>query len=273
MKFLIIASKKDPAGMNIVENLKKLKCQIPIKIISNDLIYSDNIDKNIDADFIIFASKHRSEKEVKTLSVHTIGNFKKAEFGGKSEILCPSHALIFKHFFQTLNKIKQKYDLNYEVSMEATHHGPYIETPNIFIEIGSTENEWKDERAGKLVAETIIESIKSYNKNEKYKIAFGIGGPHYCNNFNEIQLNSDYALSFIMPEYSLPLTKKNLAELINKTKQKVEYVLVDWKGLGKADQRNQTLDLVKKSGLKIIRTSEAKISINNWNYQKTMRIN
>ncbi len=259
MKPIIIASKKDPAGINIIENLKKLKCKIPIELIDNELIYSDNIDKDIDADFIIFASKHRSEKEVKTLSIHTIGNFKKAEFGGKSEILCPSSALIFKHFFRILNRIKQKYDLNYEVSMEATHHGPYVETPSIFIEIGSTETEWKDAEAGELIAEAIIEAIKSFDKNEKCKIAFGVGGKHYCNNFNEIQLNSDYALSFIMPEYSLPLTEKNLNELITKTKEKTEYVLVDWKGLGNADKRNQVLDLLKKSGLKIVKTSEAKV--------------
>ena len=29
------------------------------------------------------------------------------------------------------------------VSLEATHHGPYLRAPSLFIEIGSTEAEWE----------------------------------------------------------------------------------------------------------------------------------
>jgi len=52
MKYLIIASKKDPAGMNIIENLKKLNCQIPIHLVETEIIHTENIDKKFDTDFI-----------------------------------------------------------------------------------------------------------------------------------------------------------------------------------------------------------------------------
>ncbi|MBS3092818.1 hypothetical protein J4466_05365 [Candidatus Pacearchaeota archaeon] len=266
MKPLIIASKKDPAGVNIIENLKKLNCKIPIHLVDTDIVHAENIDKTLknelklDFDFIIFASKHQSVKKVRSLSVHPIGNWKKADFGGKDSTICPSNALVLKHFFQTLEKAMKNEDLDYQLTMESTHHGPYIETPCLFIEIGSTSEEWNDKKTGELIAKIIIDSINTIkNKdNKNLKIAFGIGGPHYCPNFNPIQLNNNFAISHVIAEYALPLTEKQVSEAINKTLPKPHYVLVDWKGLGNATQRNNALDILKKFNLEIVKTSEGK---------------
>ncbi|MAG07457.1 transposase [Candidatus Pacearchaeota archaeon] len=254
MNPIILASKKDPAGLNIVDNLKKLGCKIPIHLVETEIIHAENIDKTLNADFIIWASKHQSEKEIKTLTVHPIGNFNKAEFGGKPKTICPSNPLILKHFFQTLNKNN---NLDYKVSMEATHHGPHIETPSLFIEIGSTKKQWQDKKAGELIAKTILESIKTFSKNSS-QVAIGIGGPHYCPNFNKIQLENKFALSHIIPEYALPINEKMIQQTIDKTTKKPEYAILDWKGLGKAEQKNKILEILKDFNLKIIKTSEAK---------------
>lgn len=252
---IIIASKKDLAGMNIIENLKLLNCKIPIKIIEEDLITAENIDKNLDADFIIFASKHKSQKENKTLSIHSIGNFQEAEYGGKPKTLSPSSAIINKHFFQNLEKNNNS---DYQITLEATHHGPFIETPSLFIEIGSTKNQWQDKEAGKIIAKTIIESVKSF-REKNYEVAICIGGPHYCPNFNEIQLGEKFAISHVMPEHALPLTDELLNELVEKTVEKIDCFILDWKGLGKVEQRNNVFTLLEKSGKKILRTKEAKL--------------
>jgi len=273
MKPIILASKKDPAGMNIIENLKELNCKIPIHIVDSDIVHAENIDKQLktklkkelklDFDFIIFASKHQSVKKIRSLSVHPIGNWKNADFGGKNEIICPSNALILKHFFQTLEKNMQNENLDYNLTMEATHHGPYIETPCLFIEIGSTSEEWNNKKAGKIIAETIIKSVNTFknvkeHKFKNLKIAFGIGGPHYCPNFNEIQLGNKFAISHVIAEYALPLTPSMVAEAINKTIPKPSSILIDWKGFGNATQRNHALELLRKFNLEIIKTSEGK---------------
>ena len=251
---IIIASRNDLAGMNIVENLKKLGCKTKIEIIEGDLITAENIDKKYQTDFIIFASRHKSEKETKTLSVHSIGNFNDAKFGGKPGTLCLSNALINKVFFKKLNEIAKKENSDYELTMEATHHGPCIETPSLFIEIGSTEKQWKDKKAGKIIAETIINSVNE--KLEDCKIAFGIGGPHYCPSFNKIQLGDKIAISHVISAYSFPLTDKIIEETVSKTKEKVDFVLLDWKGLGNAESRNNILDILKKFNLKILKTKD-----------------
>ncbi len=255
MKPLIIASKKDPAGMNIVENLKKLNCKIPIYLTENELIHAESIDENLEADFIIFASKHQSIKNIPSLTVHTVGNFGEAKFGGQKQKLCPASSKLTKHFFQNLSKNSKK--LDYEISLEVTHHGPLIKTPCLFIEIGSVLSQWKDKKAGEIIAKTILDSLSSFQE-KNFLTAIGIGGPHYCPNFNQIQLEKKYAISYIFPQYNLPLTEYLVKEAISKTKEKVDLFIVDWKGLGNLEIKNQTLKTLEKFNLPIFKTKQAK---------------
>jgi len=155
-KFLIVASKLDKAGTNITTQLSQFG-DFKFYLVDKEIIYTENLDieKINQYDFIIFASKHKSEKREKTLSVHAPGNWRSADFGGKTEKVCKTSALFLKQIFEKLNENKEKYNLkNYKVTMEATHHGPLIDKPCIFIEIGSTENEWTDRRAAFIIAKT-----------------------------------------------------------------------------------------------------------------------
>jgi len=151
MRFAVVASRKDYAGINIVEALVKINKNILIFLVEQEIVYARKIDK-LDADFIVFASKHQSEKGVKTLTVHPVGNWHKADFGGEDEKLCRCSAEMLKLFFVKLKENAEKYNINSSVSMEVTHHGPYIQKPCLFIEIGSNENDWKDKKAGEVVA-------------------------------------------------------------------------------------------------------------------------
>jgi len=187
------------------------------------------------------------------LSVHAPGNWGAAEMGGKKRQVCLTSSLFLKHLFQILNQEVKKANSDYEVTLEATHHGPYIEKPCCFIEIGSCEENWRDKKAGLIIAETIKKAITT--KVKKHKTAIGIGGPHYCPNFNKIQLNSDYALSHIIPQYSFPVTEEMIKQAINKTQEKVDLVLLDWKGL-KSEQRQELVRLLNSLNLDYKRTSE-----------------
>ena len=148
-KYLIVASKKDRAGMNITTQLSQFG-DFSFYLIEDEAIYTENLDlqKINEYDFIIFASKHESEKREKTLSIHAPGNFRNAQLGGENGKLCKSSALFQKQMFERLNQNVKAHELNnYKVTLECTHHGPLIEKPCIFIEIGSTGTEWEDRRA------------------------------------------------------------------------------------------------------------------------------
>jgi D-aminoacyl-tRNA deacylase len=272
-KYLIVASKKDIAGINITTALSQFRKNPIISSIGNssnfdfylceeEIIYTENLnlEKINSYDFIIFASKHQSEKHTKTLSIHSPGNFKESNLGGESGKICPSSALFQKKLFENLNNISKEYDMQekYEVTLECTHHGPLIDKPCVFIEIGSTEEEWKNRKAAFIIAKTISETIEKFKENPYHEIVIGIGGPHYCPNFNKIQLNSNYAISHIISGYNLPFTESMFLEAIEKTVEEVDLFILDWKGLPNSEERERIIEILDKNYMRYKKTKEIK---------------
>lgn len=256
--YLIVASKLDKAGINITTQLSQFG-NFHFYLVENEMIYDENLDKaKINQyDFIIFASRHVSEKGGKTISIHAPGNWNKAQFGGKDGKVCKTSAQFQKQLFEKLNKTLEKFPLKgYELTLECTHHGPLIDKPCVFVEIGATEREWKDRKAAFVVAKAVSEIMKEFKENPYNEVAIGIGGPHYCPSFNKIQLNSNVAISHVISQYAFPLKEEMIQEAIAGTTEDVDMLLLDWKGLGNAEQRQQVMDVVNKFYIQKRRTSE-----------------
>jgi len=270
-KYLVIASKKDAAGIAITANLSQFRKNPVLSsmgkssngfdfyLVDEEIIHTENLnlEKINKYDFIIFASKHESVKKEKSLSVHAPGNWRKAEMGGEDQKICLSSGLFQKYLFEKLQENTKKFQLSdYNVTLECTHHGPLIEKPCVFIEIGSTEKEWADRKAAFVISKTIAETIEEFKKNDYREVAVGIGGPHYCPNFNKIQLNSNIALSHVIPQYSLPLSEEMIRESILKTEEEIDFFLLDWKGLGNSEQRQQVTDMLDRLDVTYKKTSD-----------------
>lgn len=260
MRFAIIYSKLDPAGVNIIERLKEISFtpQFPIIELKKETIFSDDITekkypelKNID--FLVFATKHRSEKGNPSLSIHAPGNWRGADLGGQPGKICKTSAFVMKYLFQELNKNyeedKSNLKQDYQITLEVTHHGPQINLPCCFIELGSSEFQWQDKEAAKILAKTIL-TLQNYNSvaSHPWQAVIGIGGGHYNQAANKIMLRTNYAVGHIIPKYSLPVTESMLIEAESKTQEQIARVLLDWKGLGQYKQ--DTVNLLKKMGLK-----------------------
>src|SRR3989344_1790683 len=257
-KFLIVASKLDKAGTNITTQLSQF-WNFKFYLVDQEIIYTENLDleKINSFDFVIFASKHKSESREKTLAVHAPGNWRSADIGGESGSVCRSSALFMKQAFEKIHENMLQYHLkDYKLTLEATHHGPLIDKPCVFIEIGSTENEWGDRRVGFIVAKAISETIKSFKINPYNEIAIAIGGPHYCPNFNKIQLKSNVAISHVISQYSFPLTEEMIKEAIEKTEEEIDFVLLDWKGLGTSEQRQKIIEVLDRMYVNYKKTSD-----------------
>ena len=260
MRFAIAYSKKDEAGINIVNKLKKISFlpHVPIIELKKETIISEDLNKKNyprlkNIDFLIFASKHESEKKESSLCLHAPGNWRGAEFGGESGKICFTSAFIWKYLIQELNKNAK--DLSgYKITLECTHHGPLIEIPCGFIEVGSNKEQWNDEKAIEIIARTII-SLKNFKLNSKWIPCIGIGGPHYCPNFNKIQLNSNYAISHVIPSYIYPITESMLKQAEQKTKEQIKEVLIDWKSFN-SHERQEVVNLLNKVSLNYKRTNE-----------------
>ncbi len=261
-KYLIIASKKDKAGINITTSLSQFG-NFNFHLVEEDILHKENLDleRISQFDFIIFASKHQSEKKEKTLSIHVPGNpYPRADAGGEPNKVCQGSALFNKQLFENLQTIAKEHELDkkYKITLEGTHHGPLINKPCAFIEIGSTDFEWSDRKAAFVIAKTIKKTIEEFKENPYNEIAIGIGGPHYCPNFNKLQGNSNIALAHIIPQYALSLTEEVLKEVLDKTQEEVDFAVLDWKGLGKSAQRQEVIDLLEKNYVSWKKTSEIK---------------
>ena len=257
-KFLIVASKLDKAGVNITTQLSQFG-DFKFYLVNDEIIQTENLDleKINQFDFIIFASKHKADSKSKTLSVHAPGNWRSAEYGGLPGKACKSSALFMKQVFEKIHENTLQYNLkDYSLTLEATHHGPLIEKPCIFIEIGPTEIEWADRRAGFIIAKSISETLKNFKVNPYNEIAIAIGGPHYCPNFNKLQLKSNVAISHVISQYAFPFTEEMIKEAIEKTEEELDFVVLDWKGLGKAEEREKIIEILEKNYIQYKKTSE-----------------
>ncbi len=264
LDFAIIASTRDAAGMNIAGQLQKMQkfpasiggSKADVFLVDDELIHCENIDQKIGAGTFIFASQHVSEAKVHSLTVHSIGNWGAASKGGreKSLVSCPSD--LMKAFLKLLAEKASAARLDYEVVQEATHHGPYLEKPAVFIEIGSDEGRWKDVDAGKIVAETIVEAIGGFGSDDKkVRVAVGLGGLHYASAFRKAMLSDDVSVGYICPKHSLELLDgEMLKQAMRKSVPNADSAILDWKGLGK--EKGRIVQLLSSLGINYRRTSE-----------------
>lgn len=259
MKVAIIACTPDPAGMNIrqrlLENYDFRKTDEtfsghPVFIINTPLhevklyqsdiqsIFNEDIDKMIDADIFIFATTHKAASGIHSLSVHAPGNWSKAGLGGKDFSLPPAPSRILRFSLFKLEEFAQ--GLGFEIMQECTHHGPYLEKPVMFIEIGSNEETWENKDAALAIAKTLIFVLS--NPLPEYDIALGIGGPHHTPNFKKHMQKTNYCYGHICPMYQLEhLTKDIVQQAMDKSGAKK--IFVDWKGLKSyKEQIKQILD-------------------------------
>lgn len=251
----IIVSKEDIAGLNIKKQLlghfdfKEKKTlykgnkvlvfrDFELYTIEDLQIYADYVDE-IPAEVLIFASRHSSGKGTPSLTAHCIGNWgPEAKLGGKPKTLVPAVPSLIKNYLIGLTWQRSKKSLDYEVVVEVTHHGAFLKKPAVYIELGSSEKQWKDENAALAIAETIINNTTFGN----YKTAIGIGGPHYHLEFTKLMLKTNYAIGHICPKYALEFfDEKMLQAAISSSMESVQEIVLDYKGLGEEKQRIKEL--------------------------------
>ncbi|MEM1988915.1 MAG: D-aminoacyl-tRNA deacylase [Candidatus Woesearchaeota archaeon] len=231
--FEIVVSTTDPASLNIYNFLKQ-------KQLKNTKFYFTELDGiyadiNSDADFLIVLSTHSSQTQKPCLTLHSVGNFRNAELGGISNTLMPTDGILIRSLFLTLKKYSP-----IDVDLEATHHGPVTNKPTVFVEIGSTEKEWNDPSLGKIWANVLEEAINNFDYKVEIPTAIYVGGLHYS---KASSLLDEFAIGHVCAKYNLPITEKDLLEMIVKTNPKPQYILVERKGLG--EYKQETIALIE----------------------------
>ena len=221
----MVVSEQDIAGKNMLNSFETRdydNSKYELKVIPQDIIYPEKID-DWGFEFCVFASRHRSRAGTPSLTVHSTGNFGKADYGGEERTLQNTLANAKHNIYQELRECS----LDYEVTLEVTHHGPTnFETPLFFVEIGSSETQWRDEEAAEFVVDCILSGLQS---KKKHQTAIGFGGGHYAPKFSEME---SVAFSHICPKYAADdLTEDLIKQMIDKTADGVDFAVLDEKGL------------------------------------------
>lgn len=268
MKYIII-SEANVASRNIGKFLENKKFGKDINIIKteNNVLELDSNLKNIkDAEIVIVASSHKSEAGVPMLNAHFTGNFgEDVSHGGSARTLAIAPALYQRAAVLEYAKL-QAADGRlraYKVGIEATHHGPTLNLPILFVEVGSTEKEWNDLAACGAAAKVIMKLVSGAERSapstyglgaaqahEKIRVVTGFGGGHYCPQFTKKLFDGGFAFGHICPKYAANnLTEDIIMQAINKTVPKPEKVLVEWKGLT-SDHRKKIIEILEKNKIK-----------------------
>lgn len=266
----IITSKKDIASMNIKDKLLSMhpfketsdyvfgnplykSKQLTLITIEHDLVFADFLEEKLDFKTFIFASRHESMAKLPSLLTHAPGNFtNQVKLGGLPKRLCIASPNAMLSALKELKRQQIRQGLSgWEVSFEATHHGPFLEkTAAIFVEIGSSPDEWSNDKAGEAVASAILEAAFS---DEKGEVSIAFGGPHYTPKISKYALNKEIPVGHIAPKYVLDeLGEDMILQMIERTRGYVKYALLDWKGM-RSIHREKLTALLKNLGLELVR--------------------
>ena len=255
---LLVAYKNDPAGHNMAKFISQsmnrdgeIYCGNNFDLIEIDspAISADWLDKKYDYDGFIFLSKHAAESGTLALTCHSTGNFDEAKFGGNQKEIAIPYPDFQKRYMQKLWDSRESY-LEFEITIEATHHGPtHLKKPSIFVEIGTTELQWNDEFLCSSVAQLVVDTLEKQSNSYPFTICFG--GTHYSEKFTKELLFGKYSLGTVMPKYALEFLNADLFEHILIQNNGAQAALLDWKSLGKYKQT--LIDLLSTTKLEIIK--------------------
>lgn len=251
MVHLIVASQDDAASLNIATYLlqhypftetseryeghplygwRHHDTDIRLLMVTGELAYRQDLTALPDVDLVVFVSRHESRDQRPIFSVHVPGNFSTAEFGGLSHTISLAPANAMRAALHEMAAQRARRGLTgFTVYYEGTHHGPSLNVPALFVEIGSTLNEWSNPVAGEVVAHAALAAIEN---EASVEAAVGLGGSHCNRRLTSISLTSDIAFGHIIPAYAFKwLTPTLLHQCVDRTLEPNPPLVLDWKGI------------------------------------------
>ncbi|AFK18398.1 hypothetical protein E6P09_06420 [Haloferax mediterranei ATCC 33500] len=151
-----------------------------------------------DLDMVVVVSRHAGETGP-LLTAHFTGNFGPADYGGEPGHFaraCPNAQRA------VVDALRDHAPDDYEVGIEATHHGPTEPTvPSMFVELGSGEDEWEDPAGARAVAAAVLD-IEGVAPDADRQLV-GFGGGHYAPRFERVLRETDWCVGHIAADWQL----------------------------------------------------------------------
>lgn len=146
---------------------------------------------------LVFPSVHRSASETPALTVHPLGNpTGAAEVGGRPHTLVPTDPRLMADALRRVSEVGGA--IGWRASYEATHHGPALDQPAFFVEIGAVDWRSPPPEAVAAYARLLLE----LEADPKDALALGLGGGHYAPHFSDLVRTRHWAVGHLLPRYA-----------------------------------------------------------------------
>lgn len=204
-------------------------------------------------DLLVNLIWHAGTPAVPLLTTHPIGNPTSLDRSDDTHVAAPktfvpSNPSAMKNALLAYAAKKQELALDeYEVCLETTHGSPTdMDIPFMDLEIGSGEEQWKDQKAGEAGAHAAMSVFDA-----QYDAAIGFGDLHYTKKFTDVMLNSDVAIGHMFPSHSLPdFSKEILQAAISAIQGTVKYLLLNKKEKG--EYKDKAREFGEALGLEVL---------------------
>lgn len=223
--------------------------------VDQDLIYLDGFDQDLpirDVEVAFLLSRHSSVSGTPCLTTHASGNLtNEAFYGGKPKSLAIAHPHYMSSLLRKLHQQNMEYNLDFLVSLEATHHGPTeVNIPLLFVEIGSKLEDWKNIKAAKAVAHAVVDTIKEHIPTAGG--AVGFGGGHYPPKISQYVLKNG-VVGHIFPKYVLSseVDMSIIEKAMLRTFGGCTSFIIDWKGVP-GGVRQKLIEVAKLRNLSVV---------------------
>lgn len=226
--------------------------EVRLVTVDDDPIDTQYINDLLRAELVIFVSRHSASSGMPTLSVHTPGNLGEALYGGVPRKVSISPANPMRSALLELARQRERLGLHkFEVTYECTHHGPSLDIPTMFVEVGSTPKQWANLEAAEAAAHAALAPI---TKDSRCPAVLGVGGPHYNRRFTELALESGVAFGHMIPKYAAEWVDREMVrQCIERTMEGVEMAVFDWKGID-GENRRRIVRFLEEEGVRVGRT-------------------
>lgn len=234
-RYLLVVSAADPVAVAVAEHwgtpapTGHLVDGAPLRAVRPDVwmlkrpgrhIHDERLDLRLPADVLpepapmVFPSIHASESGRPCFTVHPLGNFgTEAEVGGAAGQLTPAAPRWMTDALRRLAEAGRAIGLS--ATFEATHHGPYLERPAFFAEIGFGDSSAPPPEAVRALAATLLELAE----DPADRVALGVGGGHYVPHLTELALDRRWAFGHLVSRHALArATGEELRAALAKTR-------------------------------------------------------
>ena len=267
---LVVASSADEASRNIRDRLLEVggwaeagtfdgapvwrRDNRLLVTIREHHLYIDHVDRAVrqtlavTPDAVVYVSKHRAASGQDSLTVHPIGNWRDAEFGGRPGEVVPAAPGLMTDALRRLAAVGGL--LGYAVTFEATHHGPYLETPTFYIEVGSGPEAYADPRAAAALADAVLAASDPGDP-----VALGVGGGHYMPRITDVALARRVSFGHLVPSHALePPNYAALEKAVDRTPH-AKFVYFHRKAVAKPVLR-ELERFFRDRGLEVVREAD-----------------